>query len=264
MNRYIKIFFIFAAIVAYSYSASAQTNIQQLALEAHDGDRITGFIYQNRKTAKDAPIAILLHGLMGSSLHWLADNNLSYGDDVTALLIKKGFRVVALDARAHGARKNGDKPIQRVKKARAGNPEAYIDMIENTVTDYNTLIKRLVERNFKETRDILVIGYSMGAQMSILLAAENDQITHLITMVPPAVKNVPKVSPLNYADKVTASWLLMTAEKDEYSKPKDNSALLNAVKSELTHKEFESGHVLPKEYVESIEKWINDTIIVNK
>ncbi len=59
-------------------NAFAQTNVQQLALEAPDGNRITGFIYQNIKTEKDAPLAILMHGMTGSSLGWLAYNHGAY------------------------------------------------------------------------------------------------------------------------------------------------------------------------------------------
>ncbi len=38
-------------------SAFAQTRVQQIALDANDGNRITGFIYQNRQTEKNAPLA---------------------------------------------------------------------------------------------------------------------------------------------------------------------------------------------------------------
>ena len=45
-------------------AAFARTNIQQLATEAEDGNRITGFIYQDEHVEKDAPLAILMHGML--------------------------------------------------------------------------------------------------------------------------------------------------------------------------------------------------------
>ena len=74
--------------------AFAQTIVQQLALEAPDGNRITGFIYQTIKIEKDAPLARLMHGMTGSSLDWLADNHVGYTDLITRDLISKGYRVL--------------------------------------------------------------------------------------------------------------------------------------------------------------------------
>ncbi len=256
MSNIIKTLTLIIGFLAISQASTAQTHVQQLALEGHDGDRITGFIYQHANTKKDAPIALLMHGLMGSSLHWLAEGNMSYGDDLTDMLISKGYRVLALDARAHGARKKGQKPYERVKGARAGNPEAYIEMIENTVQDYNTVLERMLTRNFKETSHVLAVGYSMGAQMGVLLSAKNDKVTHLVTMVPPAVKNVPAVSPGNFADKVSVPWLLITASDDQFSKPEDNQHLVDVAGKSLTNIELKSGHALPKKYLAEVANWV--------
>lgn len=254
-----KLIRLYAAIVAVMTATTASlagTYVQQLGYDAPDGNRITGFIYQSEDTKKDAPLAVLMHGLMGSSLYWLAEDNLMYGDDVTAELIERGFRVVALDARAHGARIVDEKPIVYVKAARRGNSAAYEAMIANTVKDYQFLLDKVLKK-YGKTKQVLVVGYSMGAQMGTLLAAQDDRVTHLVTMVPPAVRNVPAVSPIRFAPDVTIPWLLITAERDEYSTGKQNAELIAAAGRPPEAVSFDSKHVLPAAYVQTVEGWLD-------
>jgi len=245
------------ALILTPAAVHADTQMKTIVLEAHDGDRIHGYIYQNSKVEKNAPIALLMHGLTGASLHWIADGFPMYGGNLTDSLIEKGYRVVAIDARAHGARKNDMSPYARVKAARKGEPGSYKSMIENTIDDYNTLIADL-QREFPEAEHLVAIGYSMGAQMAVLLSAENPAVTHLVTMVPPFVENVPAVAPINHAADVKVPWLLMTANKDQFSTPEENARLVAKISSPLDHKSFDSGHVLPVEYLTVVTSWIAD------
>lgn len=253
----LKTIFLTIAIFTTSAPGWAQTFVQQLGYDAPDGSRITGFIYQSANTAKDAPVAVLIHGLMGSSLYWLAADNFANGDDVTAMLLARGYRIVALDARVHGARRSDKKPIELVMAARKGETEAYQEMINDTVGDYQFLLDRLM-KNFEDTKHVLVVGYSMGAQMGTLLAAQDDRVTHLATMVPPAVRNVPEVSPIKFAPDVQVPWLLLTATKDEFSTPEQNAELIAAAGKTPTNVSFDSGHALPQSYVVAIENWLGE------
>lgn len=255
-NNLLKSVFVALAIIASSAPGWAQTFVQQLGYDAPDGDRITGFVYQSKDTAKDAPVAVLMHGLMGSSLYWLAADNLAYGDDVTAMLLARGYRIVALDAREHGARRGDEKPMALVKAARRGDTEAYQKMIKDTVGDYGFLLDRIM-KNFKNARHVLVVGYSMGAQMGTMLAAQDERVTHLVTMVPPAVRNVRDVSPIKFAPDVQVPWLLLTSTKDEFSTPEQNAELIAAAGQTATNVSFESGHALPQSYVASIASWLD-------
>ena len=252
----IKIFALFLAITTATTASLAGTYVQQLGYDAPDGNRITGFIYQSEETPKDAPLAVLMHGLMGSSLYWLAEGNGMSGDDVSAKLIERGYRVLALDARSHGARIVDVKPIEHVVKARKGDSAAYEAMILETVDDYGFILNRVM-KNYPDTRRVVVVGYSMGAQMGTLLAAQDDRVTHLVTMVPPAVRNVPAVSPYTFAPKVTVPWLLLMAEKDQYSTPKQNAELVAAAGRSPDIHFFDSKHVLPESYVSMVESWLD-------
>lgn len=247
-------YIILAFALLLAPAVKAGTRMEALVLDARDGERINGFVYQSEKTPKGAPIALLMHGLTGNSLHWIADGFPSYGGKLSDMLIEKGYRIVAIDARAHGVRKNKLSPIDRVMNARKGEPAAYRAMIENTIADYNSVIAKLQE-NFPDTKRIIAIGYSMGAQMAVLLAAQNDAVTHIITMVPPYVGNVPMVAPVTYAGGVKVPWLLLTANKDQFSTPEQNAKLAAAASVPVDHKTYRSGHVLPVEYLVEVETW---------
>lgn len=252
----IKTFALFLAITTATTAGLATTFVQQFGYDAPDGNRITGFIYQSAETPKDAPLAVLMHGLMGSSLYWLANDNGMHGDDITAELIERGYRVLALDARFHGARIVDVKPIEHVKNARKGDSAGYEAMILQTVADYRFILDRTF-KNYPDTSRVLVVGYSMGAQMATLLAAEDARVTHLVTMVPPAVHNVPAVSPVSHAPKVTVPWLLLMANKDEYSTKSQNADLVAAAGRKPDVHYFDSKHVLPDTYVGTVESWLD-------
>lgn len=255
-NTILKIVGLVFALTTASTSGLAGTFVQQFGYDAPDGNRITGFVYQSKDTAKEAPLAVLMHGLMGSSLYWLAEDNLMFGDDVTAELIERGYRVVALDARAHGARSTGASPMEFVKAARAGDSVRYEAMITATIADYQFVLDKMLGK-FGDTPRVLVVGYSMGAQMGTLFAAEDPRVTHLVTMVPPAVWNVPAVAPIAFAPKVTVPWLLITAEQDQFSTPEQNAELIAvAGRTPDTHS-FNSRHMLPGDYVGVVEKWLD-------
>ncbi len=236
-------------------AAFAHTRIKPLALEAHDGNRITGFIMQDANAAKDAPLAILMHGMTGSSLQWLAQDNATAGDDVSGDLVKRGYRVVALDARSHGVRKDNMPPIQRLEKLRAGQSQAYLAMINGTLSDYDVLLEE-VKRQFGQPKRILVMGYSMGAQMAVLFAAKHGEVGHIVTLVPPAVTDVPSVAPVTHAHKVQANWLLLTASRDQFSTRADSDALVKAAGDKMHRVEYDSPHMLPQSYVDKVIDWI--------
>ena len=251
-----RFFAIFMLALTVSTITYAETYVQQLGYDAPDGNRITGFVYQSTSTPKDAPLAILMHGLMGSSLYWLAEDNVMSGDDITAALIERGYRVVALDARAHGARIIDKKPIEYVMAARKGDSAAYVAMIKNTVDDYRFLLDKL-SRQFGEADHVLAVGYSMGAQMATLLTADDKRVTHLVTMVPPAVRNVSEVAPISHAANVTVPWLLITADQDEYSSNEQNFELIAVAGRTPEVISFDSKHMLPSAYVSSVENWLD-------
>ncbi|WP_299329105.1 alpha/beta fold hydrolase [Parasphingopyxis sp.] len=257
MRLLISLFLFLAPALVAVTPASAQTRILQLAYEAEDGAPVTGFFYRDAETPDDAPVALLMHGLTGSALQWLATDNRSYGDELALMLLRRGYRVAALDARAHGARPESANPIARVMAAREGDTGAYREMITETIGDYRQLLDLMDEEAGGPT-NVLVVGYSMGAQMATWLAAEDPRVTHVVTLVPPAVANVPEVAPLAAAPRVDRPWLLITATDDVFATPEQNMALAEAGGEMVTQVSFESGHRLPQTYIGVIEAWLHE------
>lgn len=253
--NFVKTIFLALVILSTAAPSWAQTNIQQVGYDTPDGSRITGFVYQSKQTAKDAPIALMMHGMTGSSLYWLAENNVTHGDAVTALLLARGYRIAALDARMHGARRGNHSPVDLMEAALAGDTEGYQDMILKTIDDYQFFLDQLLAK-YEGSNQVLAVGYSMGAQMGTILAARDDRVTHLVTMVPPAARSVPELSPIKFAPQVAIPWLLLTATNDQFSTPAQNAELASSAAGKLTNVSFESGHMLPQNYVGAIDHWL--------
>jgi len=237
--------------------AYAGTRASPVSYKTHDGREMRGFIMQKEDVADDAPVAFLLHGMKAHMFHWIADGFPMYGGSLSDMLVEKGYRVIALDARIHGYTRKEGNPERALTKASLGMTSDYYSMIKDTVKDYEFILKDRLPKNFKNTRHVLVVGYSMGAQMGIMLAAENPEVTHLVTLVPPHTGRHKSVSPEEHAPKVKAKWLLITASDDEYASAKENDALEAAITTDYERFEFESEHVLPPEYVAKVEEWVS-------
>ena len=253
---YMKLFAVFVAAIVGANASFANTRVDPLILQAEDGDRIIGFTYISRHTKEDAPLAVLMHPMAASNLYWLAADNPMSGDDLTADLISRGYRVVALDARGHGSRMGDKSPIAFLQNAREGDGLAYKAMINGTIQDYHLLIDTMLEKH-PNAKGVLAVGYSMGAQMATLLAAQDKRVTHLVTMVPPAVTNVPELAPVKFAPSVSIPWLLLTADKDQFATKEQNAALASAAGTPPDVKTFDSKHLLPADYVLSVQQWLD-------
>ena len=254
-RRLLLVLSLFLPLVAAE--AFAGTRASPVNYETHDGKTMHGFIMQNEDVPADAPIAILMHGMKTHMFHWLASSGPMYGEGLLRSFLDKGYRVLALDARIHGyARKEGN-PETALTKAKFGMTGDYYSMIEDSVRDYEFVLGR-IKNNFEDARHIVAVGYSMGAQMAIMLAARNPEITHLVTMVPPHTGRLKQVSPVEFAPQVKVkNWLLLMADQDDYNEPEENDQIEAAITTKYTRVNFDSGHILPKHYVDVVGDWIS-------
>ncbi len=255
MKIFLKNKLILLVLIALPLNFASANQLKPLTLEAEDGARITGFVFEEKDTPASAPIALMFHGMTRSSLDWLADGFPTYGGKVSEILLAKGYRLVAVDARAHGVRKESLSPYKRVKALHSGNTAPYIEMIEKSVDDYRLVLAHIKEK-YPEATQILAIGYSMGSQMAIMTTAKNPAITHLITMVPPHVGEAESVAPRTFSANVNTPWLLLTASKDQFSTQEQYAALAAAGTGPTEHQIFEGGHALPETYLATIEEWL--------
>lgn len=102
-----------------------------------NGKKINGFIYKDKNTTEYKGFAILVHGMFGTHLQYIAD---------VALLVNEGYKVLAFDQYGVG-----------------------ISEGENQVSFYNgvkvldTVIDDVKERNLNNDLNIILYGHSWGA-----------------------------------------------------------------------------------------------------
>ncbi|QSQ21242.1 alpha/beta fold hydrolase [Pyxidicoccus parkwayensis] len=240
--------------------AEASSPPVPMEVQAEDGERIPVVVLAPEGNVPNPPVAVLLHGLTRSKEDWLSDAPPTYGGALAEHLRKSGYRVHLMDARRHGERATPDaKPGALAKRAHAGDTAPYQAMIVDTVRDAQTLLAKVLAGS--RPPRVLVAGYSMGAQVALLLASREPRVTHLVTMVPPYVDPVlGDAAPVNRMGSVHQAWLLLTATKDTFSTAENNRALFEAAPGRRkVRKEFDSGHALPREYLDEVRRWLSET-----
>jgi pimeloyl-ACP methyl ester carboxylesterase len=239
-----------------------------LRFRAADGAHVVGRIVypsETRNRTKPFPVLIGMHGLGRTHLRWWQSElrgraTIENTHLITALALEHGYAVVALDARRHGAREPGFAASDLLFDMKLwGKREPYERMIVDTVKDYRTLLDELQLRPELDMSNVRVAGYSMGAQMALLLAAHDSQVHSVAAMVPPHIDDkVAAVSPRRsaYGLHNKRVWLL-SANEDEYASREENRSLFDALPStDKKHLQFDSGHALPKAYVETLSEWL--------
>jgi len=220
--------------------------------------------------AAPRPVLLGLHAMGRSHGRWSQAeiNGRRTGENthrLAELALQQGYVVMALDAREHGDRKNADKPLTPRELLRNlhwwGEREPYERLIVDTVKDWRVLLDWVTREPQFDDSNIRAAGYSMGAQMALLLAGADGRVSAVAAMVPPGLTNrVAVVAPLNVAPQLTASrvWLL-TADDDDHATVKENAALFAALPGAgKEHLRFAGGHLLPADYVERLRPWLTE------
>jgi dienelactone hydrolase len=248
-----------------------------LRMTSFDGAVATGRIVyptdpsnpaNSAEQATPRPVLLGLHAMGRTQLRWFEAElrsrpTIENTHRLAELALRQGYVVVALDAREHGDRKNPDKPLIAREMLRNmhwwGEREPYERLIVNSVKDWRVLLDWLTQQPQFDRADIRAAGYSMGAQMALLLAATDGRVSAVAAMVPPGLTNrVAVVAPLNVAPRLSGTrvWLL-TADDDEHASIKENAALFEALPGAgKQHLRFAGGHLLPAHYVQRLVPWL--------
>lgn len=240
-------------------------------LQSFDGEFFNGRIVYPRDPAQAArpfPVLIGLHAMGRSHLRWWQPElngkpTIEQTHRITRMALQQGYAVVAIDARAHGQRRHPGQPHPAQRAMRDmhwfGQRQAYEQMIIDTVRDHRVLLDWVVKQPHLDATRIAAAGYSMGAQGALLLAGLDDRVQAVAAMVPPHLgDNVAAVAPKNVAAGLQGKrvWLL-TGDDDDHASPDENRALFEAIPGpDKKHLRFESGHLLPTDYVETLSDWL--------
>lgn len=241
-----------------------------LRLKSFDGALIHGrIVYPSdpATAARPFPVLVGLHAMGRGHLRWWqAEVNgrptIEQTHRITQMALRQGYAVVAIDARAHGHRRplGQPHPAQRAMRDMHwfGQRQAYERMIIDTVRDHRVLLDWLAGQPHLDARRTKAVGYSMGAQVALLLAGLDARVQGVAALVPPHLgDNVAVVAPMTLIAGLQGKriWLL-TGDDDDHASPQQNQALFDAIPSQdKQHLRFDSGHLLPTDYVEKLSDW---------
>ncbi len=220
-----------------------------------------GYVVDNNKPFK---LALLLHPMGRDHALWFSEDNPIKAGGISQALRQQGYAVLALDARRHGLRKVGDFGLQElIGRAHSPHRRLYDDMIIGTVRDYRLALAWVTAAWDLSDQDVAVMGYSMGAQMSLLLASYEPSVSHVVSMVPPYVDQPDSpVAPRQHAARIdSAQVLLLAAKQDPYASVAQNQQVFDLISSqEKTIHYFDSGHVLPVTYQDVVLQFIDSNM----
>lgn len=231
-----------------------------------DGQLVYGQISYPKQKAQSYPVLIGFHAMGRSAQRWWQDSingrkTITRVNKLTEMADKLGYVVIALDARAHGKRKDPNMSLTTImtslKKDNVSAP--YRNMILNTVKDHSLLLDWIHTQPQLDKNNIHLAGYSMGAQLSLLLAAVDQRVKDVLAIVPPFIEEdeLSLVSPVKLASSLTDNRLmLITADADEYATSAQNDQLFDAIPSPNKHRVVVAGgHILPETYLTHLKHW---------
>lgn len=257
----------------YAYKeafAPGEGHSVHIRLQSFDGEMLHGrIVYPSdpAQAARPFPVLIGMHAMGRSHLRWWQPDvsgrpTIEQTHRITQMALQQGYAVVAIDARGHGERRHLGQPPLAKRAMRDmhwfGRRQAYEQMIIDTVRDHRVLLDWLTAQSHLDASRIRAAGYSMGAQGALLLAGLDERVQAVAAMVPPHLgDNVAVVAPIGLVAGLQGKrvWLL-TGDEDDHASPKENQALFDAIPSQdKQHLRFESGHLLPTDYVEKLSDW---------
>jgi len=230
-----------------------------------DGTRVKGQINYPDVVKDKYPVLIGIHAMGRSYPRWWTGTlkgrpTVTQVNIITDMAIDKGYVVIAIDARYHGSRKVEGKGLHSIMNDLMffGNKINYVEMINHTVLDHRVLLDWIEQEQQLDIADTHVVGYSMGGQMSLLLAGVDKRISNVLSIVPPYLTDTTaSVAPKNIVSLLDDNkvWLV-TSDDDEYANEDENLSLFNGITtSNKKHLIFEGNHILPEGYVEDLSNW---------
>lgn len=227
-----------------------------------DGAVVNGQISYPAIEQESYPVLIGISAMGRGYQRWWADSfkgrpTVTRVNEIGSRATDKGYVVVAIDARYHGTRKDPSKPLRSIMNDLHffGDKTDYERMIRNTVLDYRVLIDWIRTQEQLDDSNLNLVGYSMGAQIALLLGGLDAQINRIIAVVPPYLDDkTAAVAPKNLVARIEdPSVLLITASDDEYASHQENQYLFSAIASrKKEHLTFPGSHILPAHYVDSV------------
>ena len=248
----------------FSISPLAKDDIggrAKISFTSDEGQKVNGVIAFPKDEHQPTKLVLALHPMGIDQQFWWSDKSPFVGQDISRFLRDKGHTVLSLDARQHGERSRlGFGPRELIKRAHSDQPRIYIDTIIGSVRDYRIAMNWAKDQF--QADEVSVVGYSMGAQMSLLLASYEPSITKIVAMVPPYVASpTSPVAPRIHVGRITNARVLWLAGRaDQHSNEEQTIETFNRIGSKDKNLIwFDAGHRLPSESLSAVTQFFEST-----
>lgn len=236
---------------SYNYQAPQDINFAltplgnnqfSFSFTSFDGNKVNGQIRYPQVDKQTYPVLLGVSAMGRSHQRWWGSSykgspTITQVNKITDIANNRGYVVITIDARYHGSRKDPELPLSTImnKLHILGDKTDYENMIRKTVLDYRVLIDWISSQPQLDENNISLAGYSMGAQIVLLLSALEDNIQKVISVVPPYLDNkVSAVAPTNLVSHSRAQdLLLVSTDDDEFASEEENRELFALIKANI-------------------------------
>lgn len=238
--------------------------------------RVPFYFYQNVGDNAQQVI-LLLHGLGGSKEEYIFGGS-DYKDKLVRLkdtLLELGFSLVIPDAMYHGERAyeldfRPSFTLAPIPGTPAEDGWLFEKCNATSITDY-LLIMDFFESNDTDL-EFSVIGYSMGANSSLILNGIDQRLNKVVACAPPLNRPaadtigsgwpddlkaaLKTVTPMKYGKTQEAPVLLLLGKQDPFYTAEEVEKFVNMPGGGyVDYHYFDAGHDLPGEYIEKAVSW---------
>lgn len=176
-------------------------------------------------------VVFLLHGITSSKEIWWQDEGpYSNLHDYKNGLLHAGYVVIAPDSRVHGQRSHLGKYESPKNLLAQQDWYGVRDLIAGSARDFRRLID-LAEQRYPESK-IGVLGMSLGALQTLVLAAADDRVDFAVPVFPPIMDLSPVlelVHPYQLAKQIKVPTLLLISDQDVWYKLEQGEALFDKI-----------------------------------
>ena len=226
----------------------------EIRFTSDDGENVNGLIGFSNSANSSNKLALAIHPMGLDQQFWWNEKSPLPAVRLTDRLREQGYTVISLDSRHHGERsRNGFSAKELIKRAHSNEPRLYIEAVVGTVRDYRTLLNWAKKEYMPDK--VLIMGYSMGAQISLLLASYESNIDTIVSMVPPYVESpTSPVAPRIHNSRITdANVLWLAGKQDQHSTQSQTQNTFDQIGStNKLLKWFDAGHRLPEQALDEV------------
>lgn len=227
---------------------------EKVVFTTQSGERVPGTLALPAAAAAPHPCVLLLHGLGNSKDRWWEEDRAA----LPAELLGAGIAVFAIDLRYHGERSVGNDY----------QPPVYLtlgdslfvrnrDMMVQSAVDARRALAYLRGRGDIDTARIAVMGYSMGAMISVALSALEPRLAAVVVTAMPTGDQPAPIDPFNFAPRSKVPALLQFGRTDWMSAPEDAETLRRLMGEKHAGLRFyDAGHRLPPAFATDAAAWL--------